>query len=173
MMLFVLLLLSGCLQQSTVKSAEFDTQVNTVQNSNYDSNLKQITVIVQTDEDDNLIDYRNPIINFTFVIYPPPGSYEDDYAYLIFSAHDYDPRIFRDSDGIYQLIWKDENRDTFLISGEKRLKMLNAPYLELEMKLNPYQLAEIGDSSLQITFHNLDDSWSDTYDVLFLGVEVE
>jgi len=171
LLLFILILFTGCLQQSAVKSAVFRVNVDTIQNCAYMRDEKTISIIVKT-QDDRIIDYRNPKLNFTFEIIPPSGSYRDDYAYLFFSAHDYDPRIFRDSEGIYQIKWT-HGREIYLINGYRRLQMLDTYHLNLELKLNPFQLSEIQDSSMQITFHNKDNSWSDTYTVNFVGVEID
>ena len=166
------LLLSGCLVQTTTPQyIKFDINPQTIQNANYDRYTRNYTITAQLNNN-SLINYRNPIFQFTITPHIENIVDKDDYNYLFFNVSNYDKRLFRDADGVYQIIWTDHDSNIWHVSGENRYTMEDTITLTLELKLNPYQLIQISSSSLTINFHNRDNSWSESYHVKLIGIDI-
>lgn len=166
-----LIFFTGCTQQTTVKHAEFLSYPDEIRNCDYRDFDKSFNILIQK-EGNLLVDYSNPIMEFEIVPLPEDMSDKDDYAYLFFECSGFDKRIFRDSHGIYQLIWTDEDDTIFLESGQRRTNMIDKITLQLELKLNPFQLIDLERSEFEINFWNYDNSWRETYTVNLIGIEL-
>lgn len=166
--LIILLVFSGC-TQTTVKTVEkFEISVTTVQKT---TKTQENLSIIYTIEDDEITDYQDPIVDFQLKPLPPLGSKSTDDAYIFYDAYDYDPRAFKDSSGIYQIRWTDDEA-TFLVSGTARIKMIDNYDVRLRLRLDPFELSNLEQSDLKIKFHNKDSSWSKTYNINIITIEV-
>jgi len=145
---------------------EFEISVTPIQSiTKSDKNL----TVVYTIEDNEITDYQDPIIDFKLTPIPPPGSKSTDDAYILYYGHDYDPRAFKDSVGIYQIRWTDDESTT-LVNGNARIKMVDDYTVRLRLHLDPFELARLETSNLKITFHNKDNSWSETYNIKIITI---
>ena len=166
-----LILICGCLEVATTTDIDYDIKTRCIQNVNYDRSTENFTVAVIRNNG-TLMDYSRPIISFTVTPHLKSIRDKDDYAYLLFSVTDYEKQLFKDSDGIYQLKWQDENGDIWLMHGERRITLDETITLTLTLNLNPFQLINVESSSLDINFMNYDNTWSESYHAILRGIDI-
>ncbi len=161
------LFLTGCIEQSVIFST-FEIVPSGIRDCDYDENRKQFSVVVREDNNE-IIDYKPPILNFRITPDIPAGSSTEDYVTIFFELEYDQGKFFQDSQGVRQIKWSSGN-DIWKISGSKKFPIISTLDLNLELNLNINQVLEEGETFVRIIFHDEQDLWRDSYDVLLKGI---
>ena len=158
--LLILFLFSGCVEQqiSPIQTFEIDVSSTGLFNIN-DENIT-ISVLV---EDREITNWETSTLIFEITPNPVVDRPKEGDKIPFFFKTTFDARYFKYNDA-YQLRWTYGNR-LWYERGSISMSYLDEETLSLELFFNEYQLATTSQTTVTVTFHNIDHSWEKTYDI--------
>lgn len=193
-LVFLILLTVGCIETEIKKGEIYPTfeilaSADTASYNpcvTFDSKENKFTIPMISWSNSHIIrdadgnSWVNPRLEFQISLNPAINAKTGDRETIYFSIHNLDERVkglyrlLTKSDGWYRATWKYESENTWYEEGSKTLDVLGTYTITLDLDVNIVGASYMNymtEIVLPVVFKNVDNTWSESFNISFLMVE--